>query len=102
MTNLSYIFASFFGNHIPANVMLKTLKEFGLGVRRQNFLNEIRKVRNIEIDEEKTKALFTRTKYLTEEQKENFDLQLTYVPKKSVLSIFREALRNDESWMEAI
>lgn len=70
MTNLSYIFASFFGNNLPANIILKTLKEFGLGVRRQDFLSEIRKVRNIEINEEKAKVLFTRIEFLTEKQKE--------------------------------
>ena len=70
MTNLSHIFASLFGNNISANIILKTLKEFDLGVRRQDFLSEIRKVRNIEIDEEKAKALYTRVKFLTEKQKE--------------------------------
>ena len=70
MTNLSYIFASLFGNNIPANIILKTLKEFDLGVRRQDFLSEIRKVRNIEIDEEKSKTLYTRIEFLTEKQKE--------------------------------
>jgi len=70
MIELSYIFASLFGNSISANTILKTLKEFGLGVRRQDFLREIRKVRNAEFDEEKTKVLFTPDKYLTELQKE--------------------------------
>lgn len=70
MTNLSYIFASLFGNNIPANIILKTLKEFDLGVRRQDFLNEIRKVKDIKIDKEKSKALFTRVEFLTEKQKE--------------------------------
>ena len=70
MTNLSYIFASLFGNSIPANIILRTLKEFGLGVRRQDFLSEIRKVRNIEIDGEKAKVLYTRVEFLTEKQKE--------------------------------
>lgn len=70
MTNLSYIFASLFGNNISANIILKTLKEFGLGVRRQDFLSEIRKVRNIEINEEKSKSLYTRVEFLTEKQKE--------------------------------
>lgn len=69
-TNLSYIFASLFGHSISANVILKTLKEFGLGVRRQDFLRENRKVRNIEFDGEKSKILFTPNKYLTEEQKD--------------------------------
>lgn len=101
MTNLSYIFASFFGNHIPANVMLKTLKEFGLGVRRQNFLNEIRKVRNIEIDEEKTKALFTRTKYLTEEQKEKkYWLLFDKMRDKAYRREQRETRRNVKEFMK--
>ncbi len=70
MSDLSNIFASLFGNNISANIILKTLKEFGLGVRRQDFLNEVRKVKNIEFNEQKAKVLFTPTKYLTEEQKE--------------------------------
>ena len=70
MSNLSYIFASLFGNHISANIILKTLKEFGLGVRRQDFLGEIRKVRNIKIDKEKLKTLHTPIKYLNDIQKE--------------------------------
>lgn len=70
MSNLSYIFASTFGNNIPANVILKTLKEFGLGVRRQEFLGEIRKVKNTELNKEKSKVLYTPTKYLSAEEKD--------------------------------
>jgi len=70
MNEISYIFASLFRNNISANTILKTLKEFGLDVRRQDFLREIRKVRNADFDEEKTKVLFTPDKYLTNKQKE--------------------------------
>ena len=101
MTNLSYIFASLFGNTIPGNIILKTLKEFDLGVRRQNFLSEIRKVRNIEIDEEKAKALYTRVEFLTEKQKEKkYWLLYDKMRDKAYRREQREIRRNVKEFMK--
>ena len=101
MTKLSSIFASLFGNNIPANIILKTLKEFGLGVRRQDFLSEIRKVRNLEINKEKSKALYTRVKFLTEKQKnKKYWLLYDKIRDKAYRREQREIRRNVKEFMK--
>ena len=62
---------------VPSNVIYNTLKEFGVGVRKQDFFDTVRKIKNIEFDKEKAKLLHTPVKYLTDEQKEK-KYQLLY------------------------
>lgn len=58
-----------FIDSLPPNVIYNTLKEFGVGIRKQDFFERIRKIKNIEFDEEEAKLLHTPIKYLTEEEK---------------------------------
>ena len=54
---------------VPPNVIYNTLKEFGVGVRKQDFFDEVREIKNIQFDKERAKLLHTPIKYLTAEQK---------------------------------
>ena len=66
-----------FIDSVPPNVIYKTLKQFGVGVRKQDFFDAVREIRNVPFDKEKAKVLYTPIKYLTEEQKEE-KYQLRY------------------------
>jgi len=59
-----------FIDSFPPNVIYNTLKEFGVGVRKQDFFDKVREIKNIQFDKEKAKLLHTPVKYLTEEEKE--------------------------------
>ena len=65
-----------FIDSVPPNVIYKTLKQFGVGVRKQDFFDAVREIRNVPFDKEKAKVLYTPIKYLTEAQKkEKYQLQ---------------------------
>ncbi len=59
-----------FIDSVPPNVIYKTLKQFGVGVRKQDFFDAVREIRNVPFDKEKAKVLYTPVKYLAEEEKE--------------------------------
>ena len=54
---------------VPPNVIYKTLRDFGVGVRKQDFFDKIREIKKVKFDVEEAKLLHTPIKYLTEEQK---------------------------------
>ena len=58
-----------FIDSLPPNVIYSTLRYFGVGVRKQDFFDTVRRIKNIQFDKEKAKLLYTPIKYLTEEQK---------------------------------
>lgn len=58
-----------FIDSVPPNVIYNTLKEFGVGIRKQDFFEIVRKIKNAKFDEEEAKLLHTPIKYLTEEEK---------------------------------
>ena len=66
----------FFDTVLP-NVIYKTLKQFGVGVRKQDFFDAVREIRNVPFDKKKAKVLYTPIKYLTEAQKKE-KYQLRY------------------------
>ena len=59
-----------FIDSVPPNAIYNTLKEFGVGVRKQDFFDKVREIKDIQFDKEKAKLLHTPSKYLTEAQKE--------------------------------
>lgn len=65
-----------FIDSVPPNIIYNTLKDFGVGVRKQDFFDTVRKIRNEKFDAERAKVLYTPIKYLTEEQKEKKDCLL--------------------------
>lgn len=66
-----------FIDSVPPNVIYNTFKEFGVGVRKQDFFDTVREIKNVKFDKKKAKLLYTPVKYLTEEQKEE-KYQLLY------------------------
>lgn len=66
-----------FIDSVSPNVIYNTLKQFGVGVRKQDFFDTVREIKNIQLDKEKAKVLYTPVKYLTEALKKK-KYQLRY------------------------